>query len=51
MIFTCIEHSDRALDDALEKTGEPPNMEKISDESNKSTSCSYCKNQAVYKIK
>ncbi|WP_185819919.1 CxxH/CxxC protein [Salibacterium salarium] len=50
MIYTCETHCDRALDDALEETGEAPYMER-SIENNSSTSCFYCENPAVYKIK
>ncbi|SDH90333.1 CxxH/CxxC protein, BA_5709 family [Alteribacillus persepolensis] len=48
MIYACEDHSDRALDDAVEKNGEPPVIEKI--EADLSTTCSFCDNQAVYKI-
>ncbi|MFB4163612.1 CxxH/CxxC protein [Alteribacillus sp. JSM 102045] len=49
MIYFCEIHSDRALEDAIEQDGEPPQMEKLTEDS-LSTTCSYCKNRAVYKI-
>ncbi|MGY4688243.1 CxxH/CxxC protein [Salibacterium sp. K-3] len=50
MYFACPEHSERALDDAVEETGEPPLMEKM-EEKHSSTTCSYCTEKAVYKMK
>ncbi|MFB5663282.1 CxxH/CxxC protein [Alteribacillus sp. HJP-4] len=48
MIYTCAAHAERGLDDAIDKTGEPPIMEKKNNIL--STKCCYCTDQSVYKI-
>ncbi|WP_084414157.1 CxxH/CxxC protein [Salibacterium aidingense] len=49
MYYACEEHSERALDDAVEHSGEPPFMDRMA-EDNLSTGCSYCEQKAVYKV-
>lgn len=49
-IYSCEEHIDRALDDAVDDgEGLPPEMSKI-EEDPLSTTCEYCQNDATYVV-
>jgi CxxH/CxxC protein (TIGR04129 family) len=47
-IYSCNEHIDEALDEAVDMQELAPNMEKIEDVNNLSTSCFRCGNPAEY---
>jgi len=49
MIYCCEEHVDMALDTVVYEQGTFPILEKVSGD-NLSTSCEYCRNQAVYLV-
>lgn len=50
MIYSCQEHAEVALEEALEDEGLPPKFEKISTEVHTSKKCFICKEQAVYHV-
>jgi CxxH/CxxC protein (TIGR04129 family) len=48
MIYCCEEHVELALDVIVDDYVTAPKLERITDEDKISTTCEYCRNQAVY---
>ncbi len=48
MIYCCEEHVELALDVIVDDYVTAPKLEKITGEDKISTTCEYCRNQAVY---
>jgi CxxH/CxxC protein (TIGR04129 family) len=50
MIYCCEEHIDLALDDIVDQYETPPNLKKIADVNNLSTTCEYCNKPPIYMV-
>ncbi|KAB2330835.1 CxxH/CxxC protein [Cytobacillus depressus] len=50
MIYSCEEHIDIAIDTIVDEHETFPLLSKISEEEKLSTTCEYCRNQAVYLV-
>ncbi|SDZ65460.1 CxxH/CxxC protein, BA_5709 family [Evansella caseinilytica] len=50
MIYCCQEHVDAAIEDVVDETQLPPQLELLTEEEKLSTPCSYCEVQANYKV-
>ncbi|WP_445738835.1 CxxH/CxxC protein [Niallia sp. FSL R7-0271] len=48
MIYSCEEHVDIAIDTIVNEYETFPSLEKIDEEKKLSTTCEYCKNNAIY---
>ena len=48
MIYSCAEHVDIAIDSVVNEYETFPILEQISEEKKLSTTCEYCKNNAIY---
>jgi CxxH/CxxC protein (TIGR04129 family) len=48
MIYCCAEHVELALDMIVDEYETAPILEVLSEEQKISTTCEYCRNQAVY---
>lgn len=47
-ILVCEEHVDLALEYSAEETLSPPLLERVNQSKSLSTTCEYCKNEAIY---
>lgn len=50
IIYACEEHIELALDVVVDETEKPPIVNKLSDEKQLSTMCTYCKRNAMYEV-
>ncbi|WP_416148032.1 CxxH/CxxC protein [Salipaludibacillus sp. HK11] len=50
MIYSCYEHAEEAIEEALEDGGLPPIFEKMSPEITIQRKCFLCKKNAVYQV-
>ncbi|WP_280771238.1 CxxH/CxxC protein [Salipaludibacillus daqingensis] len=50
MIYSCPEHSEEAIEEAIEDGGLPPIFEKIQTELHPSKKCFICNEKAVYQV-
>ncbi|AYV68712.1 CxxH/CxxC protein [Niallia circulans] len=50
MIYSCAEHVDIAIDSVVNEYKTFPILEQISEEKKLSTTCEYCKNNAIYMV-
>ncbi|WP_085522462.1 CxxH/CxxC protein [Tuberibacillus sp. Marseille-P3662] len=49
MHYSCLEHVDMAIDIVIEEgSGEPPQLEELTEELKQSTGCEFCRNSAIY---
>ncbi|WP_102273378.1 CxxH/CxxC protein [Cytobacillus massiliigabonensis] len=48
MIYSCEEHVDIAIDTVVDEYETFPQLSKVSKEQELSTTCEYCRNNAVY---
>jgi|GEM_PF-3164831 len=50
MIFVCAEHIDRAIDDHIDTTGEPPDILTLAQADLPPVRCAYCADTAGYVV-
>ena len=50
MIYACEEHIDIAIDTIVDDYETFPNLMKVTEEENLSTTCEYCQNKAIYVV-
>ncbi len=48
MIYACEEHIDIAIDTIVDDYETFPNLTKVAEQENLSTTCEYCQNKAIY---
>nr|WP_236939302.1 CxxH/CxxC protein [Evansella clarkii] len=51
MYYSCEEHVDIALDEQVDDSGMPPELKKIEQNEELSTTCSFCEKPAIYAVK
>ncbi|UCZ53219.1 CxxH/CxxC protein [Bacillus shivajii] len=50
MIYSCKEHIDIAIEEAIDENGMPPQLEEVLNDKEFSTVCFMCEEQAKYKV-
>lgn len=50
MIYSCEEHIDIAIDTVVDEYETFPQLSKVSEGEELSTTCEYCRNQAIYVV-
>ncbi|MDQ0257595.1 CxxH/CxxC protein (TIGR04129 family) [Evansella vedderi] len=50
MYYSCIEHIEVAMEEVIDESGMPPELTFIDEKLKSSTTCSFCNEQAKYKI-
>ena len=50
MLYSCEEHIDIALDEQVDESGLPPELNKIANSAQLSTPCTFCKEPAIYVV-
>ncbi|MBU9710899.1 CxxH/CxxC protein [Evansella tamaricis] len=50
MYYSCPEHIDLALDETVDETSMPPELDLVEETNSKEVRCSFCNEQAKYRI-